>query len=50
MIRGRLDRLAITCSFLQERFPYPLDAALILGSGWGDFVSCLEEPVVVPYT
>lgn len=48
-MRGRLDRLAITCSFIQQRIPEELEAAVILGSGWGDFAQCLEQPTAIPY-
>jgi len=48
-MRGRLDRLAITCNFIQQQIPEKLEAAVILGSGWGDFVQCLENPIAIPY-
>ncbi|HUX83890.1 MAG TPA: purine-nucleoside phosphorylase [Chitinophagaceae bacterium] len=44
------DKLQETCRYIQSRIPLSAEVAVILGSGLGDFLSQITDPVPLEYT
>ena len=44
------EKIYAAADFLRARLPFPPEAALILGSGLGDYADTLENPIRIPYS
>ena len=44
-----ISRIQETVRFIQQRYPHPPDAGVVLGSGLGNFSSQLEVELEIPY-
>lgn len=45
-----LNQIAETTTYLQARIPFNPTIGIVLGTGLGDFVSKIENPVIIPYS